>query len=188
MKELPKMPAGSTFLARPILGRAIVVLLLLVLAGIGWLLMERHVSGVGDGGMRREAVQPGAVLSSLPAEVVAGQTLYVPIYSHVYQIQGSRLPLFGDAVDSQHRRDSISRDQGRAVLRYSWSDGTRLPAAADRAPAARFDRLLHLGPRYQRRHRSELPSRVGRRRADSSAGSRSGLSRSTRRWHRRLRL
>ncbi len=82
--------------------------------------MERHVSRVGDGGMRREAAQPGAVLSSLPAEVVAGQTLYVPIYSHVYQIEGRRLPL---SATLSIRNTDVTRSLVIRSVRYYDTHG-----------------------------------------------------------------
>jgi len=93
MGYFPERPAGWSLLDRPILVRALVVLLVLGVAGVGSVLVRRQVLDVDGSRARREAAQPGAVLSSRPVDVVAGQTLYVPIYSHVYQIEGSRLPL-----------------------------------------------------------------------------------------------
>ncbi len=115
MKGFPERPAGGSFLDRPFLARAIVVLLLLVLAGIASLLMERHVSDSREDGLQRDEDRSGGVVSSLPIDVVAGQTLYVPIYSHVYQIEGSRLPL---SATLSIRNADVSRSLTIRTVRY----------------------------------------------------------------------
>lgn len=62
----------------------------------------------------------GAVPTSLPPDVVAGQTVYVPLYSHVYQGEGERLLLAGTL---SIRNTDATRHITISAVRYFDTEG-----------------------------------------------------------------
>ena len=64
-------------------------------AGIA-IYLDHRIADLSDSSDVRPRNEPsGAEPAELPSEVLVGQTVYVPLYSHVYQGQGERLHLAG---------------------------------------------------------------------------------------------
>lgn len=58
--------------------------------------LDHRIANLSDTGDNRPRNEPsGAEPADLPREVLVGQTVYVPLYSHIYQGQGERLLLAG---------------------------------------------------------------------------------------------
>ena len=83
-------------LARPILFICVIGMIVVgVPAGFA-IYFDHRIAELSDPNDVRPANEPtGAEPAELPREVLVGQTVYVPLYSHVYQGRGERLLLAG---------------------------------------------------------------------------------------------
>lgn len=81
-------------MSRPLL---VIVLLATLVVGIPALVavyLDHRISTIADPNDVRPANEPsGAEPAELPKSALVGQTVYVPVYSHVYQGRGERLML-----------------------------------------------------------------------------------------------
>lgn len=83
-------------LARPILAIALFGGIVIGVPAAIALYLDSRIARLSDSGDVRPANEPsGAVPSDLPRDILVGQTVYVPLYSHVYEGRGTRVLLAG---------------------------------------------------------------------------------------------
>jgi len=109
-------------LARPLIGLALAAVVVVgIPAGVA-VYLDRRIERLSD---RQDDVRPrgepsGAVPGEVPLHVVRGQTVYVPLYSHVYQGSGERLLLAGTL---SIRNTDADHDLTITAVRYHDTEG-----------------------------------------------------------------
>lgn len=90
VKEAAIESMGRSAFTAPLILVVVAVIAVTVWAGVRFDTLEESIEHI------RPPDEPsGATAGELPRDIVAGQTVYVSIYSHVYQQEGGRLTLTG---------------------------------------------------------------------------------------------